>query len=618
MTGGLLQIISHGTEDLFLNGNPEITFFKMIYRRHTNFAIELKRLHYNDNVGFGKTTTFNLTKDGDLIHKMYLEITIPEFYIDKILNDDEKLNIANLTLLYESYLANYEVIKNFLSYNLNAYKDIYQIYETNDIIYSKEIFDKINEYTNAFQNTPDYNDLLVLISQFKLKISVYHIDTEITDYIYTYRYNLNKGNINLNSISSYIPDAGDGSTILKETSMQIINMIINTNQKLDKDYVQLIVDTKKELDKISKPYYNFAWVNRLGHSIIDYVEFFIGGNKIDKLYGLWLDIWFELSGNKDHKQSYLEMIGEVSQLTTYDNNIKPEYKLYIPLQFWFCKYVGLSLPIIALQYSTVFIRFKFRKFSECSYTDMPYQETTTIDRITKTIVHGSLDNVIENKGIDMDATLLVEYIYLDSYERKKFARSTHEYLIEQLQINYEQNLSTTLNTLRLDFNHPCKGFIWIIQREKSLIKSSNSFKCLWTDYTLENADIPDTYINNDDEIENIDKSKFNLNPVFNSKITLNDVDRVIKLESNFFNYVQPYQHLLNSPEEGINSYWFSIYPKEHQPSGSCNSGYIPELKLYTETDPYFFNHDDTYVLTIYALNYNVLRISNGLGNIAYV
>lgn len=619
MTGGLIQIVTKGSGDLFLNGNPEITFFKMIYRRHTNFAIELKRLSFNTSIGFGKTSTINLTKIGDLIHKMYLEVTIPEFYIERTLNTTD---INDLTILYNTYLSNYKIIKKFLFYNLEAYRNICQIYDTIDIVTSEKIIDIINNSVNSFESTADYPLLKNIVLTFNPTISTTDKNTNSTVYQYPYRYDQNRGNINLNSVISYFNYPGEpiktASDILKEESMKIINMIINNCQKLDKDYAQLIIDTKKELDELQSPNYKFAWVNRLGHSIIDYVEFYIGGNKIDKLYGQWLDIWYELTGNKNQEQMYMELIGEVPKLTNYDRTTKPEYKLYIPLQFWFCKYIGLSLPIIALQYSEVFLRFKLRKFSECSYTEMPYQEYVTNGEITTLKLNGTLDNILENKNIDLTANLLVEYVYLDSHERKKFARSIHEYLIDQLQVNYESNLSNTINSLRLDFNHPCKGFVWIIQRENSLINYNNTQKCLWTDYTLENANIPTTYIDENNEIKNTDDSKFNVNPIFNSKLTIYDRDLINNMPSNFFNYVQSYQCLCNSPKEGINSYWFSLKPIEHQPSGSCNCSCVPELKLITEVDPYFFNQSDTYILTIYALNYNILRITNGLGNVAYV
>lgn len=621
MPGGLIHLVTQGSGDLFLTGNPEITFFTMVYRRHTNFAIELKRLSFNDAVGFGTTSTVNISKIGDLIYRAYLEITIPEFSINRTLDTEA---IAELTNTYNTYLENYKIIKKYLYYVLNAYRDILIIYDTEDIVYSTEIVEIINTYSETFEDLPlitdptkkYYTELLLILNT--IDPNVYKVDS-ITESPHPYRYDINKGNINLNAIISYfMPTSSDGSEIPKEESLNFINMILHKCSQLDKYYNNLITLTKKDLDELNNKYYKFAWVNRLGHSILDYAEFYIGGNKIDKQYGKWLDIWYELSGNKYQYDDYMEMIGDVPELTTFDRTVKPSYVLYIPLKFWFCKYPGLALPILALQYEEVFIRFKFRKFSECSYTELAYQteSITGTPPNTTTILNtnGSLDNIIENKEIDFSANLLIEYVYLDSNERKKFARAAHEYLIEQVQINYETGLTDNLLTMSLSFSNPCKGIVWVLQRENSLLNIDNTQKCLWTDYTLENANISDSYdINNETII--INKSK---NPILNSSITLEKYDRVIKLDSNYFNYVEPYIHLKNSPKEGINSYWFSIFPLEHQPSGTCNCGYIKNIQLKCEIDPYFMNVNDTYTLIVYALSYNVLRIVNGIGNVAYI
>lgn len=97
-----------------------------------------------------------------------------------------------------------------------------------------------------------------------------------------------------------------------------------------------------------------AWVRRLGHALIKNVEVEIGGSRIDKQYGVWLDIWYELTHTTMQERGYRAMIGDVDDLTketavvsTTEAEILPEYTLYIPLQFWFNRNTGLALPLIA-------------------------------------------------------------------------------------------------------------------------------------------------------------------------------------------------------------------------------------------------------------------------------
>ena len=73
MGGGLLQLVAYGAQDVYLTGNPQITFFKVVYRRHTNFALESIQQTFNGYVGYGQRVTATISRNGDLI-KIYLVI----------------------------------------------------------------------------------------------------------------------------------------------------------------------------------------------------------------------------------------------------------------------------------------------------------------------------------------------------------------------------------------------------------------------------------------------------------------------------------------------------------------------------------------------------------------
>jgi hypothetical protein len=99
-----------------------------------------------------------------------------------------------------------------------------------------------------------------------------------------------------------------------------------------------------------------AWIRRLGHALVKNVDVEIGGSRIDRQYGVWLDIWYELTHTFEQERGYRALIGDVPELTTEtavtsttESLIIPEYTMFVPLQFWFNRNTGLALPLIALK-----------------------------------------------------------------------------------------------------------------------------------------------------------------------------------------------------------------------------------------------------------------------------
>jgi hypothetical protein len=173
------------------------------------------------------------------------------------------------------------------------------------------------------------------------------------------------------------------------------------------------------------------------------LEVEIGGSSIDKQYGIWLDIWYELARDPGKKErGYAEMIGDVPELTTYDSKPKPSYIMYIPMKFWFNRHAGLALPLIALQYHEVRINIELHNATELIVANDAFKQ-----------------NDMRQLNL-IDVQLLVDYIYLDSEERRRFAQVGHEYLIEQLQFTGSETVQTQTHKTKLDFNHPSKELIW--------------------------------------------------------------------------------------------------------------------------------------------------------------
>jgi hypothetical protein len=202
----------------------------------------------------------------------------------------------------------------------------------------------------------------------------------------------------------------------------------------------------------------WGYVNRLGHAMIENVRIEIGGSKIDEQYGDWLNIWYELTHKTGQERGYNKMIGNISELTNMSKS-KNSYQMYVPLQFWFNRNNGLALPLIALQYHDVKVALTFRKSSDCVnwVGDMPV-----------------------NLPSMQDSYLLIDYVYLDAEERKRFAQASHEYLIEQLQFTGSETLQSNPK-YRLNFNHPSKFLVWTPRLERYNTRND------WISYSFDNT-----------------------------------------------------------------------------------------------------------------------------------
>ena len=190
--------------------------------------------------------------------------------------------------------------------------------------------------------------------------------------------------------------------------------------------------------------------------------------------------------------------------------------------------------------------------------------------------------------------MYVDYIFLDNNERLKFARSNHEYLIEQLQFDNDKTLINNNNKIKILYNHPTKALFFVTQ----------------FDYIL-NSNLIDmfNYTNSYDK-------KNGTNIVTNVQFLLNGKDRITPRESQYYSWIQNYQNFQNAASEGINAYSFSINAQEFQPSGSCNFSRIDDITIVLTVDK-SISYQNTATARIYALSYNVLRIINGVAGLAF-
>ena len=420
MGGGLLQLVAYGAQDVYLTGNPQITFFKVVYRRHTNFAIEAIEQTPTGSNSLGSRVSFQITRNGDLIHRVY-------FY---------------------------------------------------GVITAK---------TAAVALVPNF-----------------------------------------------------------------------------------------------------------GQKLLKTIELEIGGQRIDKHYSEWLYIWNELSLPIGKRDGYNVMVGANKRNIATKLGTGATYELYVPLEFWFCRNVGLALPLIALQYHEVKINIEYESEKLMKDTNTA---NFTFEEETKATFDPTQNNNNFNGTITLDkATLWVDYIFLDTDERRRFAQLSHEYLIEQLQFTGSDSITSSgesMKSIRMNFNHPCKELVWTIRKSNEIV--------YWNNYS--------TAGNSNTNNDHLDSS----NPVTNAKIMLNGNDRFATRKGDYFSLVQPYQHHENTPDkfhQGINVYSFALKPEEHQPSGTLNMSRIDTAVLSLSSSI-------PGIISIYAVNYNVLRILSGMGGRAY-
>lgn len=280
-------------------------------------------------------------------------------------------------------------------------------------------------------------------------------------------------------------------------------------------------------DLISRCYLQLDVDNSAGaatvgvRELIDYVEVEIGGQRVDKHNGEWLHLWNELTQEEGKVAAHADMTSAAAGAAAKT--------LFVPLEFWFCRNPGLALPLIALQYHEVKVNVQF------------------------------------GSAAFSNAKLYVDYIYLDTDERRRFAQISHEYLIEQVQFNGNDAING--GKVRLNFNHPCKELVWVQKDGTGAAVAAAG----------------------------------------TAKLQLNGHDRFSERKADYFTKVQPYQHHSRVPTDGKTSvYSFGLKPAEHQPSGTCNMSRIDNATLH-------LNGSSAANVAVYAVNYNVLRIMSGMG-----
>jgi len=265
-------------------------------------------------------------------------------------------------------------------------------------------------------------------------------------------------------------------------------------------------------------------------------------------------------------------VGKFSSFTNTSQRGPVTY--FVPLPFWFCKDISNALPLISLQYCDIKVNVTFRPFAECWYSSSDVSGGTTSRSIS------SVD-------------LFCDYIYLDTHERKKFATMCNKhFLVEQLQQIDDSLLTDNMSSKNIDlyYNHPVKELIWVYKGDEQ------STYNIWDKYGKN----PN---GGNDEA-----------PISNVELLLNSNSRFEKRKGDYFRLMQPYQRHTSIPSTNyIYVYSFALMPEKFQPTGTCNFSRLDNATLYLE----FESSVPAGSISVYAINYNILEINNGMAGLLY-
>jgi hypothetical protein len=338
----------------------------------------------------------------------------------------------------------------------------------------------------------------------------------------------------------------------------------------------------------------------LGYNLIEYVELDIGGQIVDKQYSEFMYLWSNLTKETTALSKVTGMLNASLNTSSLEfpansgcvgSNSRPSMPntLYIPLMFFFTRNAGAALPLISLQYHEVKV-------------NVQWNDPKVISGDFRSAALSKLPQPTQ-------AALYIDYIYLDTEERRRMAQGSHEYLIEQVQFNEDVGVSAPNNRVDLTFNHPVKELVWVVQ--------PNAF----TDCKA-SAGVAAAVGRSANRLEPFAYSYSGVRgPVYEQWLQINGQDRLDRRYGDYYNKVQPYQHHTGAaPGTGVYCYSFALKPEEHQPSGTCNFSRIDTATIVMNFDGTAVvdqDADRTWDVRVYAVNYNILRVMSGMAGLAY-
>ena len=349
-----------------------------------------------------------------------------------------------------------------------------------------------------------------------------------------------------------------------------------------------------------------SYVNSIGNALIQEITFEVGEQQIDKQTGEWMEIWEQLTTPAGQRDALNTMIGRVDGYNIPDLIPGPAsegLRLYIPLQFYFCKNPGLYIPLLALQYHPIRINITISPLQSLFYT----QQLILVPNCSLTVNPANITSMM----------LWGDYVYLDTEERRRFVSQSHEYLIEQIQ--YTPLIGVTASqaqvNIQTDFNHPIKEFIFVARRDfMNQVHEFFNYSSLATNEAVP-APVQPFFM----------PGQVRTDLISTALLQLDGYDRFQVRQAPYFRLVQPYDHHTTTPVQNfLYCYSLALRPEDAQPTGTLNASRIDSVNWqivmnpnlnFPEASPPVSRGPCT--IRIYATNYNVFRVVNGFGGVLF-
>jgi len=324
------------------------------------------------------------------------------------------------------------------------------------------------------------------------------------------------------------------------------------------------------------------WTNALGHACLKSASLEIGNSEIDRVTGEYLEIKHELESDVNvnvdelvlRSESQAQLIDWANNGNSVDSESLPITQVWVKLCFWFTRARSQSLPVIALQYHDIRVKFELRR----------KDELMIFTNASNTTLHATYTGEIS------DGALVANFVFLDSMERRLFASNAHEYLLRNMQVSdfHTKTSGTTKVNARVVFNHPVSAMYWVVQ------KTTHTTALDYFNYEKTDGFGDDT--------------------ITTATIKFNGSEREKPRGPLFFRVVQPEMYFARTPRKNIYCYSFAQHPSAWFPSGSVNLSRIDVTALevtFAATDQLGAAFGES-ALTVFAENFNVLRVQGGM------
>jgi len=679
MAGGLIQLVSSGNQDVALTYNPEITFFKKKYRRHTNFSMELKQIYVEQQPTYGNKISFNLTSNGDVVHRCFVQVNLPKLqFSDSIITNHNYLIWKNDYILRLNNEVNkwqilYINFKNFISLELILYQQLQTLFLSDNLILNniKEIVIRFNNlYKTQINN---YSNLIDINLYNQINMSGYLLSINL---LLTY----DKNNTNPNYISIHT---------IKNNINNIYQIINQYLLYYHSNWKQNLLKYNNFINNSSN--INFAWSQYLGDYYFTKFELDIGGQIVEQYSSDQFHIYQQHHLCEEQINNYNIMIGHDPLIYTFDSNPKAGRILLIPLIFFFTKNPGSALPLIAMRNTTVTITLTLNNLKnliffrdwETEYNKLLILTTNYNNQINtklnyKTYKYNSSNKQITYSLLNINneaLKLIYPELTIDDINIILSTFGTNNILYLNNWINFKNSLnkySSIQNKLGgydsfIDYNYLLNlipppdlmlivEYIYLDDIERKKLTSSK------LEYIIEgfqenifdvnnlqlfdgeiSIDRPNKYLKWFIQPKNFlyglseygkvtpylyDYSNYYVNKIFtNQLITMNQINILNdQIDNTFYEYVQSFKTLNRVLPLGVYYHMFSLYPEEIQPSGTANLSVIKEKKFRYEMNQLFLNeyfsnqlnpNNVGLQLKVMSASYNFFVVQNGLGRLIF-